>query len=359
MKVGNRKKWYTASWLEGNIVKMIDQKVLPFRFKVVSLRKHYETAKAIEDMTIRGAGSIGAVAAFACAQAVFECKAKGWTKRAFCGFERIANTRPTARDLFFAIERIRNAIEGKGLSEAKKDAVREAKKIDKEYQENGKRIGKLGSKLIKDGYRILTHCNAGWLALHDWGSALAPIYFAKRQHKRVFVFVDETRPRLQGAKLTAWELANENIEHAIIADNAAGFYMQREEIDMCIVGADRIASNGDIANKIGTYEKAVLAKENGIAFYVAAPLSTFDFNCRSGRHIPIEERSEQEVLSITGYAKGLQKVRIAPKKSKARNPAFDVTPARYIKGIITPYGIIKPKRSAIKRLARKCKKVPK
>ena len=182
---------------------------------------------------------------------------------------------------------------------------------------------------------MLTHCNAGWLALQDWGSALAPVYAAKRQGKKVFVFVDETRPRLQGARLTAWELANEGIGHAVIADNAAGFYMRRGEIDLCIVGADRIARNGDVANKIGTYEKAVLAKENGIPFYVAAPTSTVDLECRNGAGIPIEERGEGEVLNFAGK-------RIAPKKSRAKNPAFDITEARLIKGIITEKGIVKP-----------------
>jgi len=359
VKVGNKRKWFTASWLKGSTVYAINQRLLPFRFKIVALKTHYETAEAIKNMTIRGAGSIGAVAAFACAQAVLECKSSEWPKKALLGFERIANTRPTARDLFFAIERIKQSIANKKLGEAKKAALKEAKKISKEYQENGKLIGMFGAKLIKDGCKILTHCNAGWLALHDWGSALAPIYFAKRLHKKVFVFVDETRPRLQGAKLTAWELANENIEHAIIADNSAGFYMQKSEVDLCIVGADRIASNGDVANKIGTYEKAVLAKENSIPFYVAAPLSTFDFKCKSGKHIPIEERAEEEVLFVLGYEKGLRKVRIAPKKSKAKNPAFDVTPAKYIKGIITEHGIIKPKRSTIKKLAKKSKKVRK
>jgi translation initiation factor eIF-2B subunit alpha/methylthioribose-1-phosphate isomerase len=356
VKVGNKRKWFTASWLQGSIVHMIDQRLLPFKFKIVSLKTHKETAEAIRNMTVRGAGSIGAAAAFACVQAVLECKQKDWPKKALEGFERIANTRPTARDLFFAIERIKYAVDGKSLKEAKKLAVREAKLISKEYQVRGRRIGEHGSKLLKNKARVLTHCNAGWLALHDWGSALAPIYIAKRQRKRIFVFVDETRPRLQGAKLTAWELTNEGIEHAVIADNAAGFFMQHEEIDLCIVGADRIASNGDVANKIGTYEKAVLARENSVPFYVAAPTSTFDFRCKSGKHIPIEERSEQEVLSVTGYCKGLHNVRIAPKKSKALNPAFDVTPAKYIKGIITEYGIIKPKRSSIKKLARKCRK---
>jgi len=181
----------------------------------------------------------------------------------------------------------------------------------------------------------LTHCNAGWLAFVDWGSALSPIYSAKRKGKEVFVFVDETRPRLQGARLTAWELENENIPHAIIADNAAGYYMKKEEINLVITGADRIAANGDTANKIGTYEKAVLAKENNIPFYIAAPTSTIDINCPSGDDIPIEERDESEVLEIKG-------VRVANPKSHAKNPAFDITPAEYITGIITEKGIIKP-----------------
>ncbi|EQD79914.1 translation initiation factor, aIF-2BI family, partial [mine drainage metagenome] len=187
---------------------------------------------------------------------------------------------------------------------------------------------------IRDGDKLLTHCNAGALAVLDWGTALAPMRVAKESGKKIFVFVDETRPRLQGAKLTAWELDQEGIDHAIIADNAAGFYMSRKEVDMVIVGADRIGSNGDFANKIGTYEKAVVAKENGIPFYVAAPASTFDFNIKSGEEIPIEERDPEEVLSING-------VHHTPLNSKAMNPAFDVTPSRYVTGYITEYGIFK------------------
>jgi S-methyl-5-thioribose-1-phosphate isomerase len=182
---------------------------------------------------------------------------------------------------------------------------------------------------------VLTHCNAGWLAIVDWGSATAPIYLAHRKGKKVFVWVDETRPRNQGASLTSWELLQEGVPHKIIADNAGGFYMQRGEVDLCIVGADRIAANGDVANKIGTYQKAVLAKENGIPFYVAAPGSTFDLNCRTGDDIPIEERDENEVHFVG-------KTRISPRGARAGNPAFDVTPARYITGIITERGIIKP-----------------
>ncbi|OGW66409.1 MAG: S-methyl-5-thioribose-1-phosphate isomerase, partial [Nitrospirae bacterium RIFCSPHIGHO2_02_FULL_40_19] len=200
----------------------------------------------------------------------------------------------------------------------------------------------------------LTHCNAGALACVDFGTALSPIRIAHYNKKNIFVFVDETRPRNQGASLTAWELANEKINHAIIADNAAGFFMKNKKIDMVIVGADRIAMNGDVANKIGTYEKAVLAKENNVPFYVAAPLSTFDVKCRSGSEIPIEERNQDEVLYISGIDENneIKKIRIAPKESPAKNPAFDVTPAEYITGIITEKGVIKPTREDIERFVR-------
>ncbi|MEM0360186.1 MAG: S-methyl-5-thioribose-1-phosphate isomerase [Candidatus Diapherotrites archaeon] len=336
VEIAGRKKWFTAVWLEGSTVKMIDQSVLPHKFKIASFKNHHETAKAIKEMIVRGAGSIGVAAAFGATQAVME----GKTKK---GFEELRKTRPTARDLFWAIERIENSIKEKKQKEAKLAAIREANKISTEYIENGKRIGKNGLVLFKHGTRVLTHCNAGWLAMQDWGSALAPIYWAKKKGKNAFVFVDETRPRLQGAKLTAWELSNEGIKHKIIADNAAGHYMQKGAIDFCIVGADRIARNGDIANKIGTYEKAVLAKENRIPFYVAAPKSTIDLKCKKGAGIKIEERSEKEVLFLEGK-------RIANTKSSALNPAFDITPSKYITGIITEKGIIKPNRKEIKRL---------
>ena len=205
--------------------------------------------------------------------------------------------------------------------------------------------------LIKDNYRIGTHCNAGWLAFVDWGTALSPIYSAHRAGKDVFVFVNETRPRNQGSTLTAWELAQEKIKHAVIADNAAGYYMNKGEIDMIITGADRIVANGDVANKIGTYEKAVLAKENNIPFYVAAPTTTFDLETEKGDKIPIEERDQDEVSFVYGYDDGkITKVRITPQESPAKNPAFDVTPARYITGIITEKGIIKSDKEEIKKL---------
>jgi methylthioribose-1-phosphate isomerase len=210
--------------------------------------------------------------------------------------------------------------------------------------EAGRMIGEAGAPLLKDGARVLTHCNAGWLAFTDWGTALSPIYKAKRDGKRVFVWVDETRPRLQGARLTAWELAGEGIEFRIIADNAAGYFMRKGEVDLVIVGSDRIAANGDVANKIGTYEKAVLARENDIPFYVAAPTSTIDFGCPHGDSIPIEERGEDEVLRVNGpdEAGVTRSVRISSPDACARNPAFDVTPARLVTGIITEKGVVKP-----------------
>jgi len=345
VKKGSKGKWFRAVWAQGQTVKMIDQRRLPGKFTIATLKNHRETAKAIKNMTVRGAGSIGAAAAFGSAQVVLEAPVSEKKFRPYVekGFLTLRDTRPTAHDLFWAIERIDYSINGKKPTAAKKAAVREAGKISNEYFERGKRIGKFGEKLLGNGARVLTHCNAGWLALQDWGSALAPVYAAKRKGKIIFVFVDETRPRLQGAHLTAWELANEGIPHRIIADNAAGHYMKEGKIDLCIVGADRIAANGDVANKIGTYEKAVLAKENGIPFFVAAPSSTFDEDAKSGAGIPIEERSENEVLNFTGK-------RIAPKKSRALNPAFDITEARFITGLITEHGIIKPKRKAIRGL---------
>jgi S-methyl-5-thioribose-1-phosphate isomerase len=215
-----------------------------------------------------------------------------------------------------------------------------------------KKIGEYGAELIRDGARVSTHCNAGWLAFVDWGSALSPVYYAAReQKKKVFVYADETRPRCQGANLTAWELVNEQIPHAVIADNVTGALMHQKRIDIVIVGSDRIARNGDIANKIGTYSSAVVAHENGIPFYVAAPVSTIDPDCPSGDHIPIEERDENETLYVQGKDDGgrISRVRIAPEQSHALNIAFDVTPARYVAGIITEHGIVPASHEGIGR----------
>jgi S-methyl-5-thioribose-1-phosphate isomerase len=226
----------------------------------------------------------------------------------------------------------------------RKAALVTSQQIADEYAERCHEIARAGLKLVPRGTRILTHCNAGWLALVDWGSAPAPIYLAHRKGRKVFVWVDETRPRNQGASLTSWEFLQEGIPHKIIADNAGGHYMRRGAVDLVIVGADRIAANGDVANKIGTYQKAVLAKENGIPFYVAAPSSTIDLRCKSGKNIPIEERAEDEMHYVWGKLGGkMRKVRVSPERARAANPAFDVTPARLITGIITERGIFKPK----------------
>ncbi len=338
--------------MEGSTVKMIDQTLLPHQFKIIDLPKHTDTADAIKTMKVRGAGAIGGTAGYGMAQVVLEAPDSGFHEFVNKGAETIKETRPTARNLFYAVECVLGAIKGLTPVEAKKKAVEEAKRIADEDSENGRKIGEYGSTLIKNGARVSTHCNAGWLAFVDHGSALSPIYEAQRQGKDVFVYADETRPRGQGASLTSWELLNQGVKHAVIADNATGFMMQRKEIDLVIVGADRIAANGDVANKIGTYEKAVVAKENSIPFYVAAPTTTFDLNCPSGDKIPIEERSEDEVLFVWGKKDDgtLGRVRIAPEGAHARNLAFDVTPAKYITGIITEKGIIKPNKEEIAKL---------
>jgi translation initiation factor eIF-2B subunit alpha/methylthioribose-1-phosphate isomerase len=331
--------------MEGSIVKMIDQTLLPHKFKIIELKNLNEVADAIKTMKVRGAPAIGATGAYGLAQAALQAPEANFQESIQNAANVLGKTRPTAYDLFHGIDRIMGKIEKAGnVEEARQFAVKEAEKYAGESVEACKKIGEFGAGLIKDGFRILTHCNAGWLACVDWSTALSPIYIAKREGKNIFVYADETRPRLQGAMLTSWELLNEGIPHTVIADNAAGYFMKNGEIDMVIVGADRTTSNGDVANKIGTYEKAVCAKENGIPFYVAAPTSTIDFNLKSGEDIPIEERNEEEVLFVWGMNdKGeIERIRITPEGTKARNPAFDVTPGKYITGIITEKGIFKP-----------------
>ncbi len=358
-------KQYRTVWMEGSTVKMIDQTLLPHEFKIIDLPKHTDTAEAIKTMKVRGAGAIGATAGYGLAQVVLEAATlmetdkvsfgssfSNFTDYIGKGAECIRKTRPTARNLFYAIECVLKAIERLSPSEAKKKAVQEAQRIADEDAENCRKIGRYGADLIRSGAKVSTHCNAGWLAFVDYGSALSPVYEAQRQGKDIFVYADETRPRGQGASLTSWELHNQGVKHAVIADNATGLIMTRKEIDLVIVGADRIAANGDVANKIGTYEKAVLAWVNEIPFYVAAPTTTIDINCPSGASIPIEERSEDEVLFVWGKDDDgkFRRVRIAPEGVHARNPAFDVTPARYITGIITEKGIVKPNSEEIAKL---------
>jgi len=301
-------------WFEDGVLKLIDQRKLPAKMEIFTANSVEEVAYAIKEMVVRGAPAIGCAAAYGMAME------GDMAEKAML----LKSTRPTAHDLFHAVDYMMERM-GRG-----EDAVRAAHEYVEGIIDKCRRIGENGRKLIGRNMRILTHCNAGALATVDYGTALAPIRMAKDMHP--FVWVDETRPRLQGL-LTAWELEQEGIEHAIIADNAAGYFMKKGEVDMVIVGADRIAANYDVANKIGTYEKAVLAHENEIPFYVAAPLSTFDRNIRNGEEIKIEERDMEEVLSIYPW-----------KPKKARNPAFDVTPAKYITGIITEEGIIEVNR---------------
>ncbi|NOY50339.1 MAG: S-methyl-5-thioribose-1-phosphate isomerase [Chlorobi bacterium] len=340
-------KSYQTVWMEGTSVYMIQQNLLPFEFKIHECPSYMDSCIAIHDMIVRGAGAIGAAAGFAMAQAflMLNDKLKAVTIRE--ARQDIENTRPTAKNLFYAVDRVYKA----GLI-SPENALIEAQKVAVQDAADSKKIGEFGSSLINKKANILTHCNAGWLAFVDYGTALAPVYLAKRQGKDVFVYVDETRPRGQGAKLTAWELQNDGVPHLIIPDNAAASLMAQKKIDMVIVGADRIAANGDVANKIGTLEKAIVAGEYGVPFYVAAPTSTFDKYCISGKEIPIEERSEDEVLYQTGTDanNNLVKVRIASPGSHAINPAFDITPAKYISGIITEKGIVKAHYKSIRTL---------
>jgi translation initiation factor eIF-2B subunit alpha/methylthioribose-1-phosphate isomerase len=323
MRVNTREgpKEMKSIWMLDTEIKFIDQRQLPHNLEIFTAKNLEDTALAIKDMVVRGAPAIGAAAAYAMAQSQMLNQDLKETA------EKLRVTRPTAQDLFTAVD----------FMIAKLNEGSDAKESAEEYVESildkCRKIGEHGERLIKNDQKILTHCNAGALATVDFGTALAPIRSAFRNGKKIFVYVDETRPRLQGARLTAWELENEGIPYALIADNAAGHFMQRGEIDLVIVGADRIVKNGDFANKIGTYEKAVLAHENDIPFYVAAPITTFDFSIDDGKQIPIEERAEEEVLTL-GYEW------IAPIKSRAKNPAFDVTPGKYVTGYITESGII-------------------
>jgi S-methyl-5-thioribose-1-phosphate isomerase len=339
MKVEGRD--YRTVWMEGDTVCLIEQNLLPFEFKIFRAANHRDTCRAISSMIVRGAGAIGATAGYAMAQAFLESgDDRGYVETAR---RQIENTRPTAQNLFYAVERVFNA--GRLSIE---QAVNEAHQIADEDAAACKTIGELGNDLIEDGSNIETHCNAGWLAFVDYGSALSPVYAAHRNGKQVFVYADETRPRGQGARLTAWELENENVPHAIIADNAGAHLMSQGKVDMMIVGSDRIAANGDVANKIGTLEKAISARHYGIPFYVAAPVSTIDFECASGTDIPIEQRHQDELLYQSGpNAEGkLEKVRVSSPGSDALNPAFDVTPAELVTAIITDRGIFKPEHLA-------------
>lgn len=331
-------KDYRTVWMEGSSVFMIGQHLLPFEFKIFESRRYTETVRAISTMIVRGAGAIGAAAGFAMAQACMEAPSGNEESFLINARRDIESARPTARNLFYAVERVFAAAK---LSIAQ--AILEAQAVADEDALASQKIGEYGKELIRDGYGIATHCNAGWLAFVDYGTALSPVYMSHREGKKIFVFVDETRPRGQGARLTAWELKNAGIPHAIIPDNALAWYMSLGKINIMITGADRIASNGDTANKIGTLEKAIAAKHFNIPFYIAAPTSTFDKNCPDGSHIIIEERSQDEVLYQEGLNKDgkIEKILVCSPGSAALNPAFDVTPADLITGYITEKGILR------------------
>jgi methylthioribose-1-phosphate isomerase len=338
---------YRTVWMEGTDVLLINQNLIPFEFSIIRSTDYITTSEIIRDMRVRGAGAIGITAGYAMAQAFVS--AKGDIKAvAEEARHHIETTRPTARNLFYAVDRVFEA----GIRGGTNAALAEAERLAEDDIRTSKLIGKYGNSLLKDHVTVETHCNAGWLAFTDYGTALSPVYCAAAAGKDVFVYVDETRPRSQGARLTAWELTNEGIPHTIIPDNAGAWLMSQGRIDIMIVGADRIARNGDIANKIGTLEKAVAAKEFGVPFYVAAPLSTFDKECADGSKIPIEERNPDEVLYQSGPDRSgkMHEILVCSPGSSAHNPAFDVTPARLITGIITEHGIIKPCEEEIMKL---------
>jgi methylthioribose-1-phosphate isomerase len=348
---GRRRHYRTVSFsARTNEVVLIEQRKLPHAFELTRTKNFNQTARAITNMTVRGAGAIGATAAYGLAQGARAFNGK--TEAAFARhlqrtYETLAAARPTAVDLVNALNQVRAAlVAGKTISQKQKLALRAAEKFADDDVAHCEAIGKHGAKLIKNGTRVLTHCNAGWLAFVDIGSATAPMYAAQAKGKNFHVFCDETRPRSQGAALTAWELAQQGVSHEVIADNAAGHLMQRGEIDLVITGSDRtLGRTGEVANKIGTYTKAVLAARHNIPFYVAIPLSTIDWDLRRGMEIPIEERDGEEVLTAWGTDNRghFRQVRTANPTSQARNPAFDVTPPELITGIITPKGIYKPR----------------
>jgi methylthioribose-1-phosphate isomerase len=329
----------TIVWKDNSVV-LIDQNALPIDEHYLTCKSYQEVISAIKDLTVRGAPAIGVAAAMGAALGANALSAMTPEKfgKAFLAIcDEIAQSRPTARNLFWALERMKKCLEKDLLSGRHilvQKLIAEAKLIGTEDIAVNRRMGRYGSSLLVDGDNILTHCNAGALATAGYGTALGVIRAAKEQGKKLHVYVDETRPVLQGARLTAWELKKEKIPATLITDNMAGYLMQQGKIDKVIVGADRIAGNGDTANKIGTYSLAVLAGAHGIPFYVAAPLSTIDVSRKTGAEIPIEERAAVEVSHF-------RNVPTAPKGMKVYNPAFDVTPAKYISAIITERGILR------------------
>ena len=331
----------TIEWDPKGTVKMIDQRRLPLEFVVVEFDDYHDVARSIKEMYIRGAPAIGAAAAFGMALAAQQSQAtdrEGLLSDLEAAAAVIQATRPTAVNLFWATDRLLRAARASAHSNVEaivQQLIDEAQRLADEDVEINRRMGAHGAALIEDGFNILTHCNAGALATVDYGTALAVVRSANEQGKKIHVWVDETRPRLQGARLTAWELMNEGIPMTLIADNVAGHLMRTGKVDIVVVGSDRTAANGDVANKIGTYKLAVLAKENGIPFYAVVPTSTIDLTVPTGDAIPIEERDDLEVTHV-------RECQIAPDGVPVLNVAFDVTPHRYVTGIVTENGIAYP-----------------
>ncbi len=352
-------KEFRTIWYENNVVKIIDQTKLPHQFIIKDLKTIKDAVNAIKVMEVRGAPLIGGTAAYGIALAIQENSDSEFIKKSA---EELIQSRPTAINLKWAVDRMMKKLIEVNSEKILEIALKEAKEICDEDEKFCQNIGINGLKIIeeiynkkKDTVNILTHCNAGWLATINWGTATSPIYHAHKKGIPVHVWVDETRPRNQGANLTSYELNEEEIPNTIIADNTGGILMQRGEVDVCIVGTDRTLSNGDVCNKIGTYLKALAAYDNNIPFYVTLPSSTIDWNIKEAKDIPIEERNSEELSYVEGVDENnkIKKVLIYPKNSKAMNLAFDVTPAKYVTGLITEKGISDASSDGLKKLFKK------
>ncbi len=351
-------KEYHTIWFDekNQVVKIIDQTKLPHQFIIKDLKTVKDAINAIKTMEVRGAPLIGATAAYGLVLAIIENNDQSFLKKSS---EDLINSRPTAINLKWSVDRMIKKLSGVNSNEIFNLALNEAKEICKEDVQFCENIGLNGLKIIekiynnkKDTVNILTHCNAGWLATINWGTATSPIYHAHKKGIPVHVWVDETRPRNQGANLTSYELNEESVSNTIIADNTGGILMQRGQVDICIVGTDRTLSTGDVANKIGTYLKALAANDNNVPFYVALPSSTIDWDIKDFKDIPIEERNSEELSHVEGLDENnnVKKVLIYPKKSKTMNLAFDVTPAKYVTGLITEKGVCEASKEGLKKL---------
>ena len=356
MKIDDKE--YRTIWFDekSKYVKIIDQTKLPHQFIIKDLKTVKDTINAIRVMEVRGAPLIGGAAAYGIVLAIMEKNEPDFIKQ---NAKLLILSRPTAINLKWAVDRMMKNISGIDNSEVLKVAIDEAKTICDEDVKFCENIGLNGLKIIEEIYNkkkstinILTHCNAGWLATINWGTATSPIYHAHKKGIPIHVWVDETRPRNQGANLTSYELNEEKISNTIIADNTGGILMQRGEVDLCIVGTDRTLSTGDVCNKIGTYLKALAANDNNVPFYVALPSSTIDWDTKDLKDIPIEERNSEELSHIEGIDEDgkVKKVMIYPKKSKAMNLAFDVTPAKYVTGLITEKGVCEASTDALQKM---------